>query len=206
MPLKEQVIRSVVSQFANPRGVFGRLAGWEMALRPSNRRRNLWAVGLLDLGPRSRFFEIGCGPGIAVREAARRAVDGYVAAIDRSDVMVAHARRRNRRAVAQGRVDIRVASVEQIPTFEEPFDAILAVNTIGFWTDPIERLKELRSLLRTGGTIAIVAQPRCPGATAAHTDIAQRESEERLAAAGFTPVGSHRLDLDPPVVCVLNRA
>jgi hypothetical protein len=41
------VITQVVRQFGRPRGVTGRLAGWLMAYRGSNRQRNLWVVSLL---------------------------------------------------------------------------------------------------------------------------------------------------------------
>ena len=33
--------RIIVSQFANPRGLLGTVAGWIMAHRPSNKARNL---------------------------------------------------------------------------------------------------------------------------------------------------------------------
>jgi len=39
--------QNVIGQFRRPHGVLGRVAGWVMANRPSNRRRNMWTVGLL---------------------------------------------------------------------------------------------------------------------------------------------------------------
>jgi hypothetical protein len=47
----------LVDQFGHPCGLPGRLAGWEMALRPSNRKRNAWAVSLLDVQPSDRVLE-----------------------------------------------------------------------------------------------------------------------------------------------------
>lgn len=205
MAVREKIFAAVVPQFRRPRGLAGRLAGWEMALRPSNRRRNRWAVSLLDVQPTDRVLEIGFGPGIAIREAARCAVRGHVAGLDHSAVMVRHATRRNRAAIHEGRVDLRLGSADGLPAFDQPFDKILAVNSLGFWPTPTERLKEIRSLMRDGGVIAIVSQPRCPGATAEHTARAESEIRQRLEEGGFGVVGSKRLDLDPPVVCVLAR-
>jgi SAM-dependent methyltransferase len=203
--LRRFVFRHVVSQFHHPRGLAGRLAGWEMTLRPSNRKRNVWAVSLLDVQPSDRVLEIGFGPGLAVRELARRATDGLVVGVDHSEAMRAQAARRNAAAVRAGRVLLVVASAEALPHFDRPFDKILAVNNMGMWPEPALRLKELAGLLRGGGTIAIVSQPRCPGATAETTAAAASELVGLLQAAGFVSIQVETLGLDPPVACVIGR-
>src|SRR5229473_3491759 len=134
MSLRKQFGRWIVSQFMYPRGLPGRLVGWEMALRPSNRKRNAWAVSLMDVQPSDRVLEIGFGPGIAIREIAQRATRGQVVGIDRSAVMRAHAARRNAAAIRSGRVSLTVASIEDSPAFDGPFDKILAVNNMGMWS------------------------------------------------------------------------
>ncbi|HET6950536.1 MAG TPA: class I SAM-dependent methyltransferase [Acidimicrobiales bacterium] len=204
--MRKQLGRRLVAQFMHPRGLPGRLAGWEMALRPSNRKRNVWAVSLLDVHPSDRVLEIGFGPGIAVRELARRATRGEVVGIDRSAVMRAQAARRNAAAVRAGRVSLSVASVDDLPDFDRPFDKILAVNTMGGWSEPARRLKELAGLLRGGGLLAIVSQPRCPGATADTTAAAARQIVGQLEAAGFVAIRVETLDLEPPVACVIGTA
>jgi hypothetical protein len=47
--IKQKTMKRVVGQFHRPHGLGGRAAGWVMAHRGSNRRRNVWAVGLLDV-------------------------------------------------------------------------------------------------------------------------------------------------------------
>ncbi len=204
--VREQVVRWIISQFQHPRGLAGRLAGWEMALRPSNRKRNAWAVSLMDVQPSDRVLEIGFGPGVAVREIASRAVRGEVVGIDRSEVMRAQAARRNAAAIRAGRVSLIVASVEDLPRFDGTFDKILAVNNVGMWVEPEVRLKELARLLRGGGLIAIVSQPRCPGATAETTAAAARHTLQLLEMAGFGAVRVETLALDPPAACVIGTA
>ena len=186
-----------------PHGFGGHLAGWVMAHRSSNRRRNQWVVSLLDVRPADRVLEIGYGPGIAVAELSRLATSGMVVGIEHSEVMRRAASRRNAAGVRAGRVDLRLGSVESLPDFGETFDTILSVNSMGFWSDHVARLRTLRGALRPGGTIAIASQPRCPGAsreTAARTG---REIGAALVAAGFGPVRTRTLDLEPPVVCVI---
>ncbi|WP_226899588.1 class I SAM-dependent methyltransferase [Nonomuraea phyllanthi] len=197
------MIRYLVRQAHRPRGIVGRANGLMFAHRPSNRKRNIWAVSLLDIRPTDRVLEIGFGPGIAVAEFAGRATRGHVFGVDHSAVMVRQATRRNAAAVRARRVHLTCASVEELPDFGDPLDAILAVNSVGFWPDPVERLRELRHLLRPAGRIALVSQPRCPGATRDTTARAAHELQDLLTQAGFTHLRVETLDLDPPVACVL---
>jgi ubiquinone/menaquinone biosynthesis C-methylase UbiE len=171
----------------------------------SNRQRNSWVVSLLDVRPTDRVLEIGFGPGLAIAELSRRVGDsGHVYGIDHSEVMLRQATRRNASAIAAGRVSLSRASVDQLrPWIGGPFDAILAVNSLGFWPAPTKRLDELRRRLRTGGRIAIASQPRCPGATASTSRNAARQIEALLQDAGYTKTRTETLDLDPPVVCIL---
>jgi ubiquinone/menaquinone biosynthesis C-methylase UbiE len=169
-----------------------------MTLRPSNRKRNRWAVALLEVQPRDCVLEIGFGPGLAIRELARRATDGIVCGIDHSEVMVRQATARNRAAVKRGRVELRLASAVELEQFSDTFDKMLSVNNFGMWPDQEARLKELRRAMRRGGRVAIVSQPRGPGATAATTDRVGLEMAERLQGAGFVNVRRHSIEGSRP--------
>jgi SAM-dependent methyltransferase len=204
MGLKQKTTHALVSQFHQPHGFGGRAAGWVMAKRGSNRERNIWAVGLLDVQAQDRVLEIGFGPGIAIQEFARRATSGLVVGVDHSEVMVQQARKRNAAAVSAGRVDLRLGSADALPAFEAPFDKILAVNSLMFWDDPVARLKELHDLLRPGGQLAIAYQPRGPGSTDEVAARTGRQIAAHLTEVGFAEVRVETLALKPTVaVCVL---
>jgi SAM-dependent methyltransferase len=158
---------------------------------------------LLDIQPSDRVLEIGFGPGVAIGEIARLAVEGYVCGLDHSEVMVRQASRRNAQALRSGRVDLSLGSVESLPTFDEPFDKILAVNAIQFVADPVRCLTDLRGLLFEGGRIAIAHQPRCPGATDETSALRGQRIAAQLAQAGFSDVRAETLKLKLAVVCVL---
>ena len=51
--------KDLVAQFHKPDGGMGQLAGWVMAHRRSNRRRNERTLELLDLQQHERVLEIG---------------------------------------------------------------------------------------------------------------------------------------------------
>jgi SAM-dependent methyltransferase len=195
--------RDVIGQAHHPRGAAGRVTAWEMAHRPSNRQRNRWVVTLLAVRPADRVLEIGCGPGLAVAALARAGA-GHVYGVDHSAVMLRQASRRNAAAIKAGRVTLIRASADQLPAaLGGPFDVILAVNSLGFWPAPAMRLAELRRRLVPGGRLAIVSQPRCPGATADTSHRAARALEDLLTGVGFTHLSSQTLPLTPPVACVI---
>src|SRR5215218_11404640 len=192
-----------LAQFHQPTGAAGHVAGWVMARRSSNVARNRWAVQLLDVQPADRVIELGCGPGVAIAALATRAIRGLAVGVDHSQVMIGQARRRNRAAIRAGRVRLIHTPVQRLSISDGPFDAALAVNTVGMWPDPIARLGELARLLRPGGRIALVSQPRCPGATAATSAAAANELAGLLTEAGFQHLRTELLELDPPAACVL---
>src|SRR5580692_5640167 len=133
----------VIGQAHHPRGAAGRVTAWEMASRPSNRQRNRWVAALLEVRPTDTVLEIGFGPGLAI-EALARADAGHVYGVDHSAVMLRQAARRNAAAIRAGRVTLINASADQLPPdLSGPFDVILAVNSLGFWSAPADRLAEL---------------------------------------------------------------
>jgi len=203
--ITKKIIKRVRSEFGRPTGFSGRVVGWIMALRSSNRRRNVWSVSLLDVQRRDRVLEIGFGPGIAIREMSRLAVEGYVCGVDHSEEMLRQATKRNAEAIQMGRVDLRLGSVDCLPEFAKPFDKVLAVNSIMFWSQTIDRLKELRRLMHPGGRIAIVHQPRGPGATDATAAARGEKIARSLTEAGFREVRVQTMNLRPAVVCAIGE-
>jgi SAM-dependent methyltransferase len=214
MKIKERVLgrmlrwwgpRGGLAQFHQPTGAVGHVAGWIMGRRSSNVARNRWAVRLLDIRPTDHVIELGCGPGVAIAAIATRATRGLVVGVDHSQVMIRQARRRNSAAIRAGRIRLMHTPVESLSISDGLFDAALAVNTVGMWPAPIARLRELARLLRPGGRIALVSQPRCPGATAATSAAAATELADLLTEAGFEHLRTEILDLDPPAACVLGH-
>ncbi len=204
MQLRQRAIDAIRAQFGRPTGLRGRAAGLLMAHRPSNRRRNTWAVSLLDVRSDDRVLELGFGPGIAIRELSRIAAEGYVCGIDHSELMLRRARRRNADGLRRGVVDLRLGTVDELPAFDALFDKILTVNTNMFWSEPVTRLAELRRLLRPGGLIAVVYQPRGPGATDETSAAMGRDIAVALIRARFTEVRLETMRLKPAaVVCAL---
>ena len=198
--------RGVVRQFERPSGALGRVAGWVMARRASNRERNFWTVSLLDIQPGDRVLEIGFGPGLAIERAARLASRGRVVGLDHSEVMWKVASRRNRGAIEAGLVELRRADVADLPIPSVGFDKVFTVNCMMFWPDPVAALRRLREVMRPGGTLAVTHQPRNAGASEADVERAAREIQALFEQADLEPWRSERLALEPvDALCELAR-
>jgi len=87
-------------------------------------------VDALPLRPGLRVLEIGCGPGAAAREIARRIDPGHVLAIDRSAKAIAQARAGSAALTGRGILSFRQVAVEDFVLLpgEAPFDLALAVR------------------------------------------------------------------------------
>jgi SAM-dependent methyltransferase len=92
--------------------------------------RLLAIVDALPLRPGTRVLEIGCGPGAAAREIARRIGDGHVLGIDRSAKAIAQAEAASAVEIASGRLGFRQVAAEDFELLpgEAPFDLALAVR------------------------------------------------------------------------------
>jgi SAM-dependent methyltransferase len=197
---------SVVRQFRRPEGLLGLLAGWIMASRPSNRRRNLWTVELLDISTGDRVLEFGCGPGRALAACAERAKSGVVVVIDHSRTMLAQAARRNGDALALGRVQLEYGGPELLPTLNGPFDKVFSVNVVQFLPDQAAVFRALHDAMVPGGIVATTYQPRHQNATRGDALRVADGVTKHTAAAGFVEVSVAELALQPvPAICVLGR-
>jgi ubiquinone/menaquinone biosynthesis C-methylase UbiE len=196
---------TIVQQFKRPNGVLGRLAGWIMAHRESNLRRNAWVVSLLGIEPHHEVLELGCGPGIALEHAANLATKGRVVGIDHSELMVRAAAERNARAVAAGRVEVIHGTAEAAAGRGERFDRVFAVNVVQFWDAPERTLRALRGVITPDGVMGIAFQPRNKGASSEDVRRGAERNQQLLDDAGFRNVRVETLDLNPMVTFVLGR-
>jgi SAM-dependent methyltransferase len=120
-----------------------------------DRVRPTYPAGLLDefathLPERGRMFEVGCGTGHATVPLARR---GYrITAVELGPGLAALAR-----AKLSGFADTTVVTADFETWSPDPagFDAVVAFTAL-HWIDPSIRYVKPASLLRDGGTLAVV--------------------------------------------------
>jgi ubiquinone/menaquinone biosynthesis C-methylase UbiE len=150
------------SQFARPLGLLGRLAGKLMAT--ANQSINRLAIELLHIRPDDQLLEIGFGPGHGIQLAASWACRGFVAGVDISEVMVRQATKRNRRFIEQGRVALQQSSVSTLPFPDRRFTKVFAVNSVQFWPQLQDDLREVRRVLQEDGLLLLCLRQHDPSA------------------------------------------
>jgi SAM-dependent methyltransferase len=64
-------------------------------------------------------------------------------------------RARNAEAIDQGRVELRLGSVEALPFADETFDKAVATNSMQVWPDCGSGLREISRVLKPGGSLAL---------------------------------------------------
>jgi ubiquinone/menaquinone biosynthesis C-methylase UbiE len=138
-------------------GVPGVLAGLSMLLAGRSAARRI--VELADVTATDRVVDVGCGPGNAVRTAAR--VAAHATGIDPSGEMlrIARARTRDGSAVTWVR-----GHVEDLPIPDASATVVWTVRSVHHWTDVDAGLAEVQRILRPGGRLLAVERLVRPGA------------------------------------------
>jgi SAM-dependent methyltransferase len=132
--------------------------------------------------------DIGCGPGSAVRVAARRGA--RATGVDPSPVMLTVARLLT--LLRRRSIDWRPGAAESIPVADGTATVVWSVHCVHHWDDIDAGLAEVRRVLGPGGRVVAVERQVEPGGVgvASHGWL-QEQAEgfaERCRALGFVDV------------------
>ena len=136
------------------------------------------------LRPEDTVLDIGCGPGTAVRRAAR--LGATATGVDPAPVMLRVARLLTR---SIERVRYVTGTAETLPVPDASVSVVWAIASVHHWADLDAGLREARRVLRPGGRLVAVERRTQPGARghASHgwTDEQARAFGERCLQHGF---------------------
>jgi len=156
----------------------------------------------LALKSEDYLLEVGCGGGAMLKQALKSGC--RAAAIDHSPEMVQVARKENREAVTAGRLNILEASAVKLPFPDSTFTCAAMTGVLGFLSDPLAALSEIRRVLVQGGRlVALGSDPTTRGTPAAPEPMASRlhfyeddELGDLARKAGFKEVEVVRRDME----------
>ena len=187
-----------VPQCQKPSGWLGRLVLWHMNARHS--KVTDWGLSHIPIEKSYAVLDVGCGGGRTVSKLAATATEGKVYGVDYSNESVNVSIKINRQWIQKGRVEIREASVSQLPFSGDMFDLVTAVETHFWWPDLPGDAREVLRVLKPGGTLLLIAEIY-KGANTATARLAQKyaslsgmallsadEHRELLATAGYIDI------------------
>ena len=149
------LLKSLFTNCAHPNGRMGRamLKFMNLCHAPLTN----WGLNLVDIQDGWTMLDIGCGGGATLKRLLKRSKEAKVYGIDISDESVAKARKVNR-ALLEKQVFIQQGSAAKLPYEDAKFDLLTAVETVYFWPNLPECLKEVRRVLKPGGRFAIMVE------------------------------------------------
>jgi SAM-dependent methyltransferase len=176
-----------MNQCQKPAGWLGRFVLWNMNSRHS--KVTDWGLSHISIDKHNTILDIGCGGGRTVNKLAAIATQGKVYGVDFSGESVAFASRINKQWIETGRVEIREASVSQLPFSADAFDVVTAVETHFWWPDLPADMREVLRVLKPGGTLIIIAEIY-KGANTATAKLAEKYLP--LSGMALLSVNEHR--------------
>lgn len=117
-----------------------------------------WGLEHIPIEKDWTILDVGCGGGMTVHKLAQIATAGKVYGIDYSEASVTVSKRTNQSFIDTGRVEIRQATVSCLPFSENMFDLVTAVDSHYYWPDLVADLREVRRVLKPGGTLIIIGE------------------------------------------------
>ena len=139
--------------FGNPKGFLGRLM--LVAMEREHLPMAKWAFPLLKIPQSGKILDIGCGGGYNVRRLLEKSADAKVYGIDISEESVKKAKKINRSEI-KNRCEILQGTAEKLPFSDGEIDYITAFETVFFWKNIEKCFAEVRRVLKSGGTFAII--------------------------------------------------
>lgn len=143
-----------------------------------NPKSNRRITEIASLEATHAVLDVGCGPGAAVRAAAESVARAV--GVDRSESMIAIARRRSERFT---NVEFVAAGAEDLPFPDSSFDRVWTIHAFHHWEDGDLGIAECLRVLKPGGHLLIVESETRTG----HGLDRARASElaDTLRSAGF---------------------
>ena len=122
-------------------------------MNKSHENMAVWGVSHFDIKEDDLILDIGCGGGKNIERFAKEITAGKVVGIDYSEVSVEKSIELNREAIEAGKVEVIQGSVSEMPFEDNAFDIVTGFETIYFWPDFINDLKEVNRVLKKGGLV-----------------------------------------------------
>ena len=121
-----------------------------------------WAFTQLHVPKYGYILDIGCGGGYNVRRLLGASPNGKGVGFDISEESVRKAKKINKKEIGK-RCRIQQGSVEKMPFQDGKFDFVTAFETVFFWPDLSQNIKEVYRVVKPKGRFAVINNYGDPG-------------------------------------------
>src|ERR1041385_6097308 len=179
------LVAYLLNQVRKPSRWIGRSFVWLMNLSHSDLTD--WGLQHVPIEKRLTILDVGCGGGRTIEKLAAMSADAVVHGVDYAAGSVAASCARNAELIKKGRVEIHRASVSQLPFPDNRFDLVTAVETQYYWPDLVNDMQEIRRVLKSGGTLIVIAETYKGGAYSK-----LQRPVMKLVGSSYLSVADHR--------------
>ena len=142
---------SFTDNFGNPKGLLGRMM--LVSMDKEHLPMAQWAFTKFSIPVKADILDIGCGGGYNIKRMLSKCREGKIVGFDVSEESVKKAKKVNK---GESRVKIIKGSVEKMPFKKNVFDLVTAFETVFFWPDIEENLKEVYRVVKPDGQFVII--------------------------------------------------
>lgn len=149
-----KIVKSYIANVKNPENT--RRGRWQ--LRAMNNRYSMlgvWGLSHVNFARKRLVLDVGCGGGKNLERILKQSKQINAVGVDISPASVQVTKKKNSRAVKDGRLQVVQGQAESLPFASNLFDLVTAFETVYFW-DIEKGLAEVYRTLKKGGQLLIV--------------------------------------------------
>lgn len=146
--------------FSNTRKPTDTTAGrWMLkGMNFGHRSGNNWAFDQLPTRDYRSILDVGCGGGQVLSDLHSRYPSAQLAGVDYSPAAVAATLNFNQDLVDDQVLLVEEANVANLPFPDSSFDLVTACETIYFWPDLVDNMREVRRTLKRDGIFLVACE------------------------------------------------
>lgn len=149
-----KIVQSYIANVKNPENT--RRGRWQ--LRAMNNRYSMlgvWGLSHVNFARKRLVLDVGCGGGKNLERILKQSKQINAVGVDISPASIQVTKKKNLRALKDGRLQVVQGQAESLPFASNLFDLVTAFETVYFW-DVEKGLAEVYRTLKKGGQLLIV--------------------------------------------------
>jgi len=143
-----KIYKYIAQQFGNPTGCGGKISTFMMNCL--NQKLYKAVIENIDIRETDTILDVGFGNGYLISRLSNRKPQKLYG-IEISSDMLNTVTRKNRKKIEQGKIQLTLADVQDLPFEESSIDKVYTVNTVYFWHDISKGLSEIKRILKPDG-------------------------------------------------------